>query len=112
MYQFVIYFDNVYPIVSSVPSKSDGFVKVKFGAPLYGTANIPAENCFQTEKGARESLEIRHQKRLQEHKASITNIVQLLQFPMHTCISGEDQDEIARQAYYERAKELLGIEIN
>lgn len=109
---FAIYFDHVYPITVLGKSSAAGYLDVKFGAPLYGSASVPSEDCFSSEEKAWIILNGRHQRQIDQYKQSMQNLPQLLQFPLEVSLTGEDQDPCARQAYCERVKELLGIDIN
>ena len=109
---FAIYSDNIYPITVLGKASVAGYLKVKFGEPLYGTAIVPSENCFSSKEKARAVLNGLHQRHITEYKASMQNMIQLLRFPLEVCVAGEDADPCARQAYCERIKELLGIDIN
>ncbi len=45
--------------------------------------------------------------KIQIYKKQITNLRELIKFPLEHCISGENADLEAKQAYEERAKALL-----
>jgi hypothetical protein len=77
-----------------------------------GTFGAPIDHIFKTKKEARNAHIEESKKLIKEYKESITNIDELVKFPLEHCFNGEEYtDYKAIQAYKERVKELLNIQL-
>lgn len=79
---------------------------VQIDAPIYGTMTIYCKNAFHDELTARSAMYARNYQRFMDYKAEIKTLDDLLTFSLTHILAGEEMDELARQAYTARAKEL------
>lgn len=74
-----------------------------------GTFGVTADNVFSSKLKALAAAEIERQTKISEYKLEIKNLNDLLQFPLHHCLCGDEYtDWNAVEAYKARVKELTG----
>lgn len=83
-----------------------------FSRLAYGTVGRPEENIYETAKEAWDALFTICEKlgtvRKEEYRKEIQRLEDLIRFPLSHCICGdEDLDPAAREAYEERAEEIM-----
>lgn len=78
----------------------------------YGITSYAKEKLFFSAQEAYDAHTKQSHDKLCEYCKEIETVADLIQFPLKHCLNGEEYtDQIARQAYEIRAKDLLGIEI-
>lgn len=102
---FIIYQDN-FIYKGQVIGSSITKLTVQIDAPIYGTMTIYCKSAFHDELTARSAMYARNYQRFMDYKAEIKTLDDLLTFSLTHILAGEEMDELARQAYTARAKEL------
>lgn len=69
------------------------------------------DNCWPSKDGCLEAERQRAELQVAEYKESIRDVKDLVKFLFEHDVNGEDRDYDARRAAKERAKELLGFDI-
>ena len=69
------------------------------------------EKCWPSEDECRKAEAQRSELQTAEYRESITSVEDLVKFLFEHDVNGEDHDYDARRAAEERAKELLGLDI-
>ena len=79
---------------------------------ICGTTHRHPADVYPTAKAAYEAAEKRNRNQVQGYCAMIRTVKELICFPLqHSLCGTEYTDQQAREAYIQRAKELLGIDM-
>jgi hypothetical protein len=77
---------------------------------FYGEAGSTVEDTFLTGPEARQAAVKRSDDLYDSYCREIKTVEDLVNFPLHHCLTGEDAEEEARRAYEKRLKDILNME--
>ena len=79
----------------------------------YGTSTRKIEALYPSSTAAYEAYFKKNIENTNKYKDEIKTLKDLVVFPLYNCLNGEEYtDYDAKEAYKQRAKELLGIDLN
>lgn len=100
---------TVYSIVEDINWNAYVDADGKVGRDSYGSSSCNLSNLFTSAKEADANRRIRNKKKFREYYDSIQSVEDLVKFPLHHLICGEDRNYYAIIAYLVKSKEILGV---
>lgn len=100
-------------IISNIPlDKTNGVPYLEIREGRYGVMNARTDSCFPSKQECLDAHRADFERQVSEYKAGISSVEDLIAFMYDNQLSGELFDEAARAAARERAKELLGMDLD